>query len=266
MIASKARRRRCPSPAPSHVRQPFPQPFSSIDLCRFVPSHTHSPPPPNHSLGREYPGDIAQGGRAVDKANLLLLVQEFRVATEAEAAASGRARLLLSLAVAAGVGTIQNGYDIARLHQFVDWIGVMSYDLHGTFWPRRPYPPGPVARTLSLSLCLPPPPLPPTTLAGSWESFTGAHTALQDAASPLSVTAAVDYWLSGGMPPSKLVVGLATYGRSFTLPSTSPAGIGAPASGAGSQGPYTGTAGFLAWCVRGAGCWGCVCEWVVGCS
>ena len=79
----------------------------------------------------------------MDKANLLLLVQEFRVAAEAEAAASGRARLLLSLAVAAGVGTIQNGYDIARLHQFVDWIGVMSYDLHGTFWPRRPYPPRP---------------------------------------------------------------------------------------------------------------------------
>jgi GH18 family chitinase len=60
------------------------------------------------------------------------------------------------------------------------------------------------------------------------------------------VTAAVNYWLSGGMPASKLIVGLASYGRSWTLSRSTSTGMGAPATGAGAQGPVTLEAGFLA--------------------
>jgi hypothetical protein len=42
-----------------------------------------------------------------------------------------------------------------------------------------------------------------------------------------------------------LVVGIPTYGRTFTLESTSSTGIGAPASGPGNMGLITGQQGFL---------------------
>ena len=43
------------------------------------------------------------------------------------------------------------------------------------------------------------------------------------------------------------MIGMATYGRSFTLASTSQNGIGAPASGPGAQGEFTRSGGFLAY-------------------
>lgn len=51
----------------------------------------------------------------------------------------------------------------------------------------------------------------------------------------LNVDSAVKYWIEKGAPASKLVLGLATYGRTFTL-STVQTDLGAPASGAGNAG------------------------------
>jgi len=61
----------------------------------------------------------------------------------------------------------------------------------------------------------------------------------------LTVDYAVKYWLERGCPKEKLVVGIPTYGRTFTLKSTSSTGIGAPASGPGNMGLITGQQGFL---------------------
>lgn len=54
------------------------------------------------------------------------------------------------------------------------------------------------------------------------------------------------YWRDNGVPASKLIMGFPTYGRTFRLTS-SDTSVGAPASGAGSSGPYTREAGFWAY-------------------
>lgn len=51
------------------------------------------------------------------------------------------------------------------------------------------------------------------------------------------------YWRDNGTPVEKLRMGFAAYGRTFRLASSS-TGVGAPASGAASAGPYTREAGF----------------------
>ena len=56
----------------------------------------------------------------------------------------------------------------------------------------------------------------------------------------------VRHWLDQGCPHEKLVVGIPTYGRSFTLSSDAIA-VGSPASGPGTKGPFTNEAGFLAY-------------------
>ena len=50
------------------------------------------------------------------------------------------------------------------------------------------------------------------------------------------------YWRNQGAPVDKLVVGFPTYGRTFRTLAAN--GLGAPASGPASAGPYTREAGF----------------------
>ena len=58
---------------------------------------------------------------------------------------------------------------------------------------------------------------------------------------------AARYWRDNGTPADKLIIGLATYGRTFTLSNPSSNSMGAPARGAGSAGQKTGEAGFMAY-------------------
>ena len=51
---------------------------------------------------------------------------------------------------------------------------------------------------------------------------TGPNTPLQYSKSTKdSVSRAVDLWLAGGAPASKLILGMAAYGHTWTLASTS---------------------------------------------
>jgi len=70
-------------------------------------------------------------------------------------------------------------------------------------------------------------------LHGSWESFTGHHSALfprnseTDATQrTLNVDFALNYWISNGAPSTKINLGLATYGRSFKLTNINNNGLG----------------------------------------
>jgi len=58
---------------------------------------------------------------------------------------------------------------------------------------------------------------------------------------------AAEYWVSLGVPRHKMVIGMATYGRCFTLADVDNATIGAPAVGPCKRGTFTQDAGFLAY-------------------
>ncbi|XP_041488404.1 acidic mammalian chitinase-like, partial [Microtus oregoni] len=147
-----------------------------------------------------------------------LVLQEIREAFEKEANENNKPRLLITAAVAAGVSTIEAGYEICELSQYLDQIHVMTYDLHG-----------------------------------SWDDYTGENSSLYkyptDTGSNayLNVEYAMNSWKNNGVPAEKLIVGFPEYGHNFLLSNPSNDRIGAPTSGAGPAGPYTREARFWAY-------------------
>lgn len=59
--------------------------------------------------------------------------QELQSAFRAEAAATGNQRLILAAAVPWSQPLIDNGYEIPALCGFVDFVNLMSYDIHGAW-------------------------------------------------------------------------------------------------------------------------------------
>lgn len=58
---------------------------------------------------------------------------------------------------------------------------------------------------------------------------------------------AANYWVKLGVPRHKLIIGMATYGRGFTLANKDQSYIGASIKGKSSAGIYTREPGFLAY-------------------
>lgn len=59
---------------------------------------------------------------------------------------------------------------------------------------------------------------------------------------------AIDYWLNKAQAPKhKIIVGIPTYGMSFTLVDASDNGLNAKADGGGEKGKYTGESGILSY-------------------
>ncbi|CAH1956234.1 unnamed protein product [Acanthoscelides obtectus] len=69
-----------------------------------------------------------------------------------------------------------------------------------------------------------------------------------DLSAPMSeFTKAVNLWLENGLPADKLFLGIPFYGRSFILEDPTKNGIGAPVTGPGDPGAFSGEHGFLAY-------------------
>ncbi|CAF1071697.1 unnamed protein product [Adineta ricciae] len=155
-----------------------------------------------------------------DRRIFSLLVRDYRLEFQNEAFLNDRPQLLLTAAVAAYRPKIEAGYDIKDVATYLDYINLMAYDYHG-----------------------------------SWNSHIGFNSPLYARSSEkgdkrlLNQQATVDTWIDGGCPPSKLVLGLGMYGRTFKLKQkknadTKPYG---PSKGAGSPGNFTASSGFLSY-------------------
>jgi GH18 family chitinase len=157
-------------------------------------------------LDWEYPADPTRGGRSVDTNNFTALLNEFRAGIDAEAKATGKEALTLTIAAPAGVAL--RGLDLTKVSQPLDWINLMSYDYEG-----------------------------------GWSKVTG-HNAPAPFRGP-GVQGSVSIYMNFGVPAEKIVLGMATYGRSFA--SAESAKVGAPANGNGPKGRCTDAPGMLAY-------------------
>ncbi|KAI3730032.1 hypothetical protein L6452_18708 [Arctium lappa] len=140
-----------------------------------------------------------------DMSNLGLLFKEWREALEDEANVTVRPRLILTSAVYYASIISFDGpprsYPIEAISQYVDWISPMCFGYHG-----------------------------------NWENFTGLHSALHDPYTNLSTDFGIGSWIRAGVPPKKIVMGLAAYGPTWSLQNPNANAIGAATTGTGPGG------------------------------
>ena len=131
----------------------------------------------------EYPGHGESGihASADDRANFTLLVKTLRSSLDRARAGHGQ-RLSLSIAVADG--PLVDGIDITAVEPSLDWFNLMTYDFNNS--------------------------LTPTT-----GNHTGLHASKLAPSTARDTDKAVREFLAAGVPPRKLLIGAAFYGREF---------------------------------------------------
>lgn len=170
-------------------------------------------------LDWEYPA-FRDGSKPKDRENYAKLVKELREEFEKESQKTGKPRLLLTMAVPAGIEYIEKGYDVKTLNQYLDWLNLLTYDYHSAF-----------------------------------EPAVNHHAPLYPLEEPneysvdneLNIDYTIQFYLENGADADKLVLGIPTYGRSYTLFNPDAVEIGSPADGPGEQGDATREKGYLAY-------------------
>jgi len=170
-------------------------------------------------LDWEYPTQ-RQGGRQEDRENYAILVSELREAFESEAEKTGKERLLISMAVPASLEIAGEGYAIDKLDNSLDFFNLLTYDYHSAHEPAVNHH-APLFRP------------------DEWSEF--------DFRKDLNIDATIKFYVQNGASRDKLVLGIPTYGRSFTLANPDAHEIDSPATAAGEAGPDTKEAGYLAY-------------------
>lgn len=109
---------------------------------------------------------------------------------------------------------LETTIDFNIFQRYLDYYNIMSYDYHG-----------------------------------SWENVTGQNSPLYPSSvnsnGLLNQNASIYGWIANGATTSKLLLGIAFYGHSFTLADNANTALGAPTTGPGTAGPYTNQSGIL---------------------
>lgn len=138
-------------------------------------------------LDWEYPvngGLPGNSRRAADKHNFTLLLQEIREKLDAQGVIDQKHYLLT---IAAGAGsTYLNHIELSSIHPFLDYVTIMTYDLHGT-----------------------------------WDTYTDHHAPLYHNTDPSpqyksSVDSSIRAWEQASFPMHKLVMGIPFYGYLYS--------------------------------------------------
>ncbi|MGA1045951.1 MAG: glycoside hydrolase family 18 protein, partial [Phycisphaerales bacterium] len=143
-------------------------------------------------LDWEYPvsGGLASNVyRPQDGTNYTLLVAEIRAQLDAAGAEDGT-HYLLTIASAAGFDKIEN-FDLAGMHPHLDFINVMTYDLFGA-WD-----------------------LSSTGHQAGFRGSPGMTAVSPELRAKYNLESAIEQHLAAGVPASKIVPGVAFYGRSW---------------------------------------------------
>lgn len=172
----------------------------------------------------EYPGAQDRGGSERDGENYTALLKELREAIDA----TGR-DYIVTFTAPSSYWYLRH-FDLKAMEAHVDWINLMSYDLHGIWDSNNPIGNRVLSHTnlteidLALNLVSPP---------GLFNTGCIKLTKRQ-------------FWRVG-VEPSNVVLGLGFYGRSFELESPSCWKPGCAFQGPGSPGPCSKSAGILAY-------------------
>ncbi|OJZ80610.1 glycoside hydrolase family 18 protein [Aspergillus luchuensis CBS 106.47] len=156
-------------------------------------------------LDWEYPVDSDRGGSDADYENYPTFLANLRSALDSADKGYG-----LTITLPSSYWYLQH-FNVAEMAKSVDWFNVMTYDLHGGWDAEDPW----------------------------IGSVVNAHTNLTE------IVSAMDLLWRNDIPPSRVVMGLGFYGRSFTLNDTSCVTAGCPFSTVGKAGDCTNSAGTL---------------------
>ena len=152
----------------------------------------------------EYPGAPDRGGQKEDTDNYVLLLKTMRQTFDSSGNKFG-----ITFTAPSSYWYLR-WFNLPGMIKYVDWINLMSYDLHGVWDANNPI-----------------------------GSIVQGHTNLTEIK-----TAAQLFWRVN-VPPAKLVLGFGFYGRSFTLADPGCTEPGCQFSGASDPGPCSATGGVL---------------------